>query len=87
MGEIESLSEAQVAGMELKQMLTSTDPSAEQISRLRDYAMDSPKSRQQVIGALETCIERYRGTRRAAKACSAISTILAVSMLEVLQGE
>jgi hypothetical protein len=84
---IEGLSEAPVAGKGLRQMLSSIDTRAEQISKLRDYAMDSPKSRKEVIGVLEAYAGRYKGTRRAAKACSAIATILTVSMLEVLQGE
>lgn len=87
MGAIETLSEAPIAGKELKQMLSAMGARTEQIAKLRDYAIDSPESRKEVIEALEAYAGRHKGTKRAAKACSAISTILAVSMLEVLQGK
>lgn len=84
MGTNVSLSEQQIADASLQKTLTA---STKQIAKLKDYAMETPDKREEAIGALEEYIERYRGTRSAATACKAISTILTVSMLEILQGD
>jgi hypothetical protein len=60
--------------------------SADRITRLADYAMGAPESRKSVMAMLEKCEQCSGDLRTASAAHRAISAILAVSMLETLQG-
>lgn len=86
MGQKTSPSEQQlaVAGARKPRGARST---AMEIERLREYAMETPESRKQVIGTLEEYTRKYRGTEKGEAASRAISKILAVSMLEALQSD
>ena len=57
-----------------------------QIARLKDYAVEAPESRKDVVKTLEQYMRRKRGTREGRAAQRAISIIITVSMLEALQG-
>jgi len=57
-----------------------------QIARLKDYAIAAPESRKDVVKTLEQYMQKRRGTREGQAAQRAISIIITVSMLEVLQG-
>lgn len=57
-----------------------------QIARLKDYAIDAPESRKAVVKTLERYMLKKRGTKEGRAAQTAISLIITVSMLEVLQG-
>ena len=57
-----------------------------QIARLKDRAIEAPASRKAVVKTLEQYMQRKRGTKEGQAAQRAISLIITVSMLEVLQG-
>ena len=56
------------------------------IAKLKDQAIESPERRKATVKALELYMRKKRGTREGRAAQSAISLIITVSMLEVLQG-
>jgi uncharacterized LabA/DUF88 family protein len=58
-----------------------------QIAKMRDYAMDTPESREQILGTLKEYERKYQGTEEATAASRAITTIMTVSMLEALQSD
>ncbi len=61
-------------------------PEIRQIARLKDRAIETPDSRKAVVKTLEQYMQRRRGTKEGQAAKRAISLIITVSMLEVLQG-
>ncbi len=85
---LSTVSGEHVCGPEMLQVHSqSSFGSANQIRRMKDYALDEPESREKVIELLQTHAEKYRGTRGARIAARAIATILAAGMLEILQGD
>jgi len=86
MEEKASLSEQQIADAGLQRTEKTPRASARHIAQLRDMAVEAPERRAEIIAALEEQIARGRGTASAKAACRAITTITAVSMLEILQG-
>ena len=84
MGTKASLSEARTADAGLQKEQRAYD-TADQIARMRDYAMDTPEKRGAVLEALEEYTRKHQGSEGATAASRAITTILTVSMLEALQ--
>lgn len=61
-------------------------PEMKRIAQLKERAIASPESRKAIVRSLEQYMEKKRGTREGRAAQKAVSVIIAVSMLEVLQG-
>jgi uncharacterized membrane protein len=57
-----------------------------QIAKLKDQAIEAPERRKAVVKTLEQYIQKKGGTKEGLAARRAISLIITVSMLEVLQG-
>ncbi len=87
MGEKASLSGQQIADAGLQEIRPAQAVSTRRIAQLRSEAMGYPERRATIIQALEKCIAQYGGTGKAAAACNAITSIMTVSMLEILQGD
>jgi hypothetical protein len=64
---------------------TGLDAESVRISRLAEYAMDAPESRRKIVAVLVEFEQNSDDLRTAMAAHRAISSILAVSMLEALQ--
>jgi hypothetical protein len=56
------------------------------IAKLKDQAIEAPERRKAVVKTLEQYMEKNKGTTEGQAAQRAISLIITVSMLEVLQG-
>lgn len=82
-----SLSEQQIADAGLQRLRSGPSIGARRIAQLRSEAMDSPERRADIIGTLEAYVARRRGSSEARAACRAITTIMTVGMLELLQGD
>ena len=87
MGEKASLSEQQIADAGLQETGRTPSIGTRCIAQLRSAAMEAPGRRADIIQALEGHIAKHSGTRSADAACKAITTIMTVSMLEILQGD
>lgn len=87
MGGTTRMSEAQASRKELRAMPTDLDCEPDRITRLAEYAMETPESRRKVMAVLEKYEECCDNLKLAVAAHRAISAILAVSMLETLQGK
>lgn len=70
----------------LEDLPSRVSPEIRQIARLKDRAMEAPESRKAVVKTLEQYMQKKRGTKEGQAAQQAISLIITVSMLEVLQG-
>jgi len=57
------------------------------IAKLKDHAIETPKSRKAIVKALEEYMQKRKGTKEGRAAQKAISMIITVAMLEVLRGE
>ncbi|MDE1874329.1 MAG: hypothetical protein KGI04_04425 [Candidatus Micrarchaeota archaeon] len=87
MGEKASISVQQIADAGLQITGRTTSTSTRRIAQLKSEAMETPDKRAGIIEALEGYIAE-QGDRRAAGAASkAVTTIMTVSMLEILQGD
>ncbi len=87
MGEKASLSEQKIADAGLQRTVRTPSKSTGRIAQLRSAAIDAPEKRADIIQTLEEHIAKYSGSRSADAACRAITTIMTVSMLEILQGD
>jgi hypothetical protein len=76
----------QASERRLRAMPTDLDAESARISRLAEYAMDAPGSRKKIMAVLAEYEQNSNDLRTATVAHRAISSILAVSMLEALQG-
>ena len=87
MGEKASLSVQQIADADLQRPGRTTSTSTRQIAQLRSEAMEAPDRRAGIIRALEECVATQQKGRAAGAASKAITAIMTVSMLEMLQGD
>ncbi|MCL5239528.1 MAG: hypothetical protein M1286_03620 [Candidatus Marsarchaeota archaeon] len=85
MGTKTSMSEQQVPEVGLQILRPATGISGRHIAELRSEAMGYPERRASIIQTLEGYMAQCRGTRKAEAACNAVTSIMAVSMLEILQ--
>jgi hypothetical protein len=70
----------------LAELPACTSPELRRIARLKERAIAAPERRKAIVAHLEGYMQRRKGTREGKAAQRAISMIIAVSMLEVLQG-
>jgi hypothetical protein len=84
---ITRVSETQASRNDLRAMPTDLAYEPDRITRLVDYAIETPESRKRVIAVLEKYEDCCEDLQMAVAAHRAISAILAVSMLETLQGQ
>ena len=82
-----SLSEQQMTDAGLQTIRTEPEAGVAQIARLRREGMDSPERREDIIRTLESYIGEHKDEQEATAASRAITTIMTVAMLEILQGD
>lgn len=85
MGANAILSVQQFADTSLQRAEVKVGISARRIAQLKKEAIDVPERRDAAIQTLESYAEQCRDAREARAACRAITIIMAVSMLEMLQ--
>ena len=71
----------------LQETLFASGADEKRITDLKEHALGTPEKRRDIIEALEKFAEMYADETRGNVAGRAISTILAVDMLEALHGD